>query len=303
MHIFIDESGGFARSATRPHSISCVGAAIIPGRNLDRIERQFHKLARGWPLAKCDEVKGKLLSEVHISELCDLLSQFEVLFEASVMDMSLCDDSDIDLHKKNQAEGMTNALTKDHHPTVVDALWEFRRTLEQMPSQLYAQACAMTDVVWKALQHGQLYFCQRFPGELAQFRWVIDAKNKNRITNYEEWWKTNVMPLVQSRSEREPLTHLQGGDYSAFQRKFPYVPIPEHLQPTAPSGCSSRAINVSAIFGRAMEFATSETYLGLQIADVLTNALRRGLSGRLQKEGWEPLKKLMIQTHLQQFGN
>ena len=101
------------------------------------------------------------------------------------------------------------------------------------------------------------------------------------------------MPLLQSLSAREPLIHLKGGDYSAFQRNFPSVPIPEHLRSIF-RGLTKRGDDLNAILGREMEFATSETYIGLQIVDILTNALRRSLSARFQPEGWRPVGKLLI---------
>lgn len=211
------------------------------------------------------------------------------------MDMNLSEDADIDCHKAMQAEGITGNLTEEHHPNLVKEVWENRRLLEQMPQQLYAQAVALTEVVWNAFQNGQLFFCQRYPGELARFRWVIDAKGKDRITDYEKWWRQSVMPLVQSRSAREPVIHLKGGDYSAFRRNFPSVPVPEHLQ-TISRNSKTRADNVNAILGREMVFAASEAHVGLQIADILTNALRRSLSSRLQPEGWTPLAKLLIRN-------
>lgn len=209
------------------------------------------------------------------------------------MDMNLSDDADIDHHKSMQAEGLTVNLTDEHHPRAIKAAWELRRSLERMSRQLYAQSVALTDVAWKSFQNGQLYFCQRFPGELARFRWVIDAKDKMGITSYEEWWRTSVKPLLQSRSLRDPLGMLQGGDYSAFHRNFPSRPIPAYLRPHTdhPKHWGG---DLTAVFGREMEFATSETHIGIQIADVLTNALRRALSGRLQPEGWRSLGKLIV---------
>lgn len=293
MNIYIDESGVFRRSQTKPHSISCVGAAIIPGRHQAKIERDFQALSKEWPRSESGEIKGRLLNERHVADLCQLLASSHVLFEASVMDMNLSEDADIEHHKAMQANGMTANLTDDHHPNLVEEVWRIRQLLEQMPLQLYAQAVALTEVVCKAYQTGQLYFCQRYPGELARFRWVIDAKDKNRITDYEDWWQLSVMPLIESRSRRKPTIHLKGGDYSVFRRNFPSVPIPEHQRPI-PDGSTGRGDDLNAILGKEMEFAPSETYIGLQIVDILTNALRRCLSGHLKPEGWEPLRKLLI---------
>ncbi len=209
------------------------------------------------------------------------------------MDMNLSEDADIDRHKTMQAEGLTVNLTDEHHPTAIEGVWELRRSLEEMPRQLYAQAVALTDVAWKAFQNGPLYFSQRYPGELARFRWVIDAKDEKRITRYEDWWQVCVMAFLQSRSLREPLMTLRGADYSAFHRNFPSVPMPDYLR-SHTDHPEDQVADLSAVFRREMEFATSETQIGLQIADILTNALRRALSARLRPDGWRPLGKLII---------
>jgi hypothetical protein len=104
-----------------------------------------------------------------------------------------------------------------------------REELERMPLQLYAQLVTLTHVAWRTLGHGMLYFCQRMPGELGRFRWVIDAKGES-VTPQEEWWRVCVKPLLQTRSIRDPLPRLKSGDYSAFARNFPRKPVPDYLR-------------------------------------------------------------------------
>jgi hypothetical protein len=146
--------------------------------------------------------------------------------------------------------------------------------------------------VWRALEHGTLYFCQRMPGELARFRWVIDAKNNRKITPHEDWWRVCVKPLLQSHSLREPIASLKGGDYSAFRRHFS-MQVPDYMREHLPAAVRT-ANDLGAVFGREMEFADSRGQIGLQIADALTNCVRRALVGNLRAEGWGPLRQLMI---------
>lgn len=211
------------------------------------------------------------------------------------MDMNLCADSDVDAHKARQAEGLTETLTDEHQPEMVENVWRLRRQLEGMPRQIYAQSVALTDLVWRAFQHGQLYHCQRMPGELANYAWHIDAKNGHKVTWHEEWWRTCVMPQLQSRSLREPAKMLRGGDYSAYLRKFPLQKIPTFLDPHAKDRRGDKCHNLRSIFGN-IEFKDSVDEPGIQIADVLSNAVRRALSGRLQRPGWKALEKLMIHS-------
>lgn len=291
MHIFIDESGGF-QCTDKASAPSCVGAVIIPGRYLQEVEDGFRQLAMGWPTDK-GEVKGKLLLERHFVELCQFLETRSVLFECSVIDMACATEEEVNYHRSMQAEGMTKHLTTEHYASLVAEVHRLRGVLEAMPLQLYAQFVTMTHVVWRALEHGMLYYCQRLPGELARFRWVVDAKNDVRITPQEDWWRVCVKPMLQSRSLREPMAMLKGGNYSAFRRNFPSKPTPDYLKEHG-FGKERFGNDLGAVFGREMAFADSRDHVGLQIVDALTNCVRRALVGNIQAEGWQPLRKLMI---------
>jgi hypothetical protein len=201
MHIFIDESGGF-QCTDRPSAPSCVGAVIIPGRQLPELEDDFRKLSANWPKEN-GEVKGKLMQESHFGELCEFLEPRGVLFECSVMDMGCATEAEVSHHRQMQAEGMTKNLTAEHYASMVTEVYRLRGVLEKMPLQLYAELVTLTHVVWRALEHATLYYCQRLPGELAHFRWVIDAKSNLNITPHEDWWRVCVKPMLQTRSTRD----------------------------------------------------------------------------------------------------
>ncbi|KGC70120.1 hypothetical protein DP57_5968 [Burkholderia pseudomallei] len=47
------------------------------------------------------------------------------------------------------------------------------------------------------------------------------------------------------------------------------------------------------MYGESFRFS-SEPEPGLELVDIVTNALRRGLAGNLGEEGWLPLRSLMI---------
>jgi hypothetical protein len=203
MYFFIDESGNLLPREDRGHAISCVGCVIVPGRLLDRVEAKFKELTANWPKHN-GEVKGKLLDEGHVAQLCSMLQPMPILFVANVMDLNLCTRAEITDHQLGQAGGMTENLTAEHSPYLTAEVWRLRRTLEKMPPQL--------------------------PDFLA--------------------------PHVRDRRQR--------------------------------------VNDLKLIFERDLSFLASEHHIGVQIADVLVNALRRGLSGRLQAQGWKEIKKLII---------
>ncbi len=295
MHLFIDESGGFQRDVNTPHAVSCVCAVVIPGRSLDAIEDGFLRISHTWPKEASGEVKGKLLDEEHMRQLCDFLSGYHVILDTTVIDMNMSTDDEVKYHKFMQAESIIADLSPEHDVSMHLALEGLKRSLDLMPIQLYAQAVAMKHLVWNSFQVGQIYFCQRWPGELARFQWTIDAKDKGRTTEYERYWQESILPSLQSISMTRPLIRLKGGDYSAFRRNFPSLSLPKHLRELAPSDQPRnrrKGGDLRALF-RELKFAQSDVHVGLQIADVLANCIRRSLSGRMGRAGWWPLASLM----------
>jgi len=296
VHFFIDEAGTFQSKSTSGPAVSCVGVVTVPSQLLDQFEDVVARLTRDWPRTETGELKGRLLGEEHIEALCIALVPLQVLLEVAVADLTGCPEADIKAHQADQAARLTVSLTERHHPNLVQQVWQLRWAMEGLAPQLYVQSLALTGVIWRALGHGQLYFCQRRAGELSRFVWRIDAKEEGKITAYEDLWVKTLFPFLQSTSLREPLIQLRGGDYSAYRRNFPKIPVPEYLREQhggpikEPFGHDLRAVF------RDMEFQASHRSMGLQVADVLTNAVRRALTGRLRREGWEPLQLLMIHT-------
>ena len=290
MWVFIDESGTFA-SSPGTSSVSLVGALVIAGGRKARIEEKYSALRRKLP-TEGGEVKGRLLSEAQIDQVVTLLRKNEVLFEVVAIDLAMHSAEGIGAHKKNQEEGITVHLTPEFHPSVREGLWDLRRRLEQMPHQLYVQSVVVNDLVQTAIQHATLYFCQRRPEELGQFHWVIDGKDKDRKTDWEDWWSSTIMPFLQSRSLREPFSRVQGGDYSFFERFE--TPIPDHLRPhIKDSSKKSGMISLNKILTESFRFS-SNPEPSLELVDILANATRRALAGRLGIQGWGNIRTLMI---------
>jgi len=169
-------------------------------------------------------------------------------------------------------------------------VWNLRRRLEQVPLQLYVQTHATLDVIWTTFQHATLYYCQREPLALSRFQWVVDAKAATGITDWEDWWSTMLLPMTQARSIREPFGQLEDGDYSHFAATD--APIPEYLLRAAPEISEKSGLLMNAAF-REVKFSPLPTPC-LEIVDVLTNALRRALTGHLGEAGWRGLPGLMI---------
>src|SRR3546814_19300972 len=63
-----------------------------------------------------------------------------------------------------------------------------------------------------------MYYCQRRPVELGAFYWVVDGKDKDKVTDWEDWWSQVIMPITESKSLRKPLGIFSEGDYYHFKR-------------------------------------------------------------------------------------
>lgn len=72
---------------------------------------------------------------------------------------------------------------------------------------------------------------------------------------------------------------------------------PEHLPARRNATESTKGINIirlSRILNDSFALGDSSVTPGLQLADIVTNAFRRAISGRLQKSGWQDLGRLMF---------
>lgn len=290
VHIFIDESGTFTTGGSE-HSVSVVGALVVPDTYRARLEAKYGRLRRDLP-QEGGEVKGRLLSEQDVALIVTTLRRHQVLFEVSAIDVGAHADGAIAAHQAEQAVRFPKQLTAKHHPNIHEAVRKLQERLQRMSAPLYAQSQVTIDVVDRVIRHSTLYYCQRIPEELGAFHWVVDAKNPGGVTAWEDWWSYVVMPALQSKSLREPLTMLKEGDYRHFERFN--TTMGDHLKPYIESGKDSEeAGDVGLIIREHFRFS-SEPEPGLELADIMTNAVRRAMTGHLGRSGWEDIPRLMI---------
>lgn len=160
--------------------------------------------------------------------------------------------------------------------------------------QLYVQSAVTIDLLYHLIENMLTYHCQRFPQELAEFHWIVDAKDSQIVTDYEDWWSKTLVIWLEAMSLQRPGSMLPGGDYRHF-RRFVIDQLPEHLQEVAPEvdNTLGAGFNLPLMFRESFRFS-SEPEPGLELVDIATNALRRGLIGNLEPDGWLPLRQLMI---------
>lgn len=156
-----------------------------------------------------------------------------------------------------------------------DNLRRLTKTLRELSLQLYIQFMLQTDLIHRTLRHALLYYVQRDPEELGKFQWIVDAKQKGQATSVEHWWEEILKPFLATLSIQEPHVVLEGADYK-YLDKF-RVPLSE-WDPRLP-GQSNEGTDLKQIFA---DFKYNDGInFGLELVDILTNAVRRALMNNL----------------------
>lgn len=276
MHIFIDESGTFAGFGAE--SISLVGALCIPSSMLPRVCKKYAQLREHLPKHN-GEVKGKLLSEAQVARVVDLLRGNGAIVEFTAIDTGCHTLELVVSYRDALAAEMQNRRVRfnDQARLEVDrAINQIRKT----PPQLFLQALATIGVLESVVQNIPLYFAQRQSSELGEFHWIVDAKDRDKATDWESWWSTYCQGVLSSRSRLRPGVELEGADYSYFS-KFNAEVDEGQL------GTDLKLLMANFRF-------SSQPEVGLESVDILTNAVRRGMVGNLGEEGWGGIRSLMI---------
>ena len=290
MHTYIDESGTFTATFGRS-SISVVGALIVPSALQTRLREAYGPVRRTLP--KDDgEVKGRGLSEEHFERVIHAIRGLDVLFEVVMIDVGLHSENEIRAHKLGQEAAITANPTGNPHESIHRQLRDLRTRLERMPLQLYVQSVVTFELVRRVLDIGCTYYAQRRPRELARFHWIVDAKDRARTTDWEDWWSFVVLPSLQSKSTREPMPMLEGADYSHMER---FVgDAPDWLVPFAEGrDLTEGVLDLKAMLTENFRFSPHQE-VGLELVDILCSALRRALNGNLGERGWRDLHQLMV---------
>lgn len=265
---------------------------VLPDARLNKIFAKYNRIRSQLPQRK-GEVKGSMLNERQVVAVIEILRRNEAIFAASMIDMGVHDIATIERH---QAEGISSLganLTNGHLPELRDGVANLQARMSKFKPPLYAQVMVILDLLHRVLNEGILYHCQRNPKECGAFHWIIDGKEANdQVTDWEDWWSNTVVVWLQAISLKRPGMLLREGDYRYLERFF--IELPEYLEGAAKPEVPERAgLDLQAIFRESFRFS-SAAEPGLELADIVTNALARGLKGNLDEAAWLPLRSIMI---------
>jgi len=294
MHIYIDESGIFRNPSNQDNVASCIAALAVPTTKKKEVFKQFKKLTHGWGDAN-GEVKGRTLDEGQIASVIALLQKFDVLLQVIMIDLGLHTEDGITRFKELQAGKITEHITDAHHPNVIRQANEIRDAFIKMPNQLFVQAFLMFPLIPRTLLHMIWYYARRIPEELQWFYWTVDAKGQSK-TAYEDAWSTALFPIMSTQSAEDPVSFVEGGDYSYFEkfeeRDTEWIQTIEREKGLEAGELVSAKLG--KIIGEHFVFQDSKYNVGLQIADILANATQRALNRKLKLAGWKDIGRLML---------
>jgi hypothetical protein len=281
MHIFLDESGTFV--GYERGSIGVVGALVIPDGNLRRLRRKFARI-RPSLLKEGDEVKGRLLEEHDLNRVVRLLATREAIFEVTALDLGLHTEAGV-LAFRHKLAAETRAKLPAFPEPLRGKVAEAIDYLDTMTPQLFLQALSTFELIHRVISHSILYFSQRRPYELSSFTWVVDGKDAAKVTNWENWLKFYAQGALISLSQRSPVPMPDPGTPNLFNYTFLDAFMAEQAT-------GNKSLDTSLLL-QNFSFK-SHPEMGLEFADVLTNATRRLLRGGLQRDGWINMHRLMI---------
>ena len=227
-------------------------------------------------LKRDGEVKGKSLNEEQVASVVKLLARYHVMLEVTVIDLGAHTLDGVRIYKNNLAQLMEERLAR-FNPS---AQTEVRTSIDQINRTsipLFLQAITSFDVLHSVICHVPLFFAQRQPRELGSFAWVIDGKEPTKVTEWETWWPWHAHGALAGRSRNHPRPELVGADYSYFAR----------FDAEEGEGTDLGLLLADLRF-------SSDIEPGLELVDILVNAVRRALVGNLGIEGWRDIRRLMI---------
>jgi hypothetical protein len=220
--IFIDESGTFALQ--KGSRMALVGALVVPDCKYSKLLEKYGKIRKNLPLEN-GEVKGRLLNEQQIASIVKLLFKNMALLEINAVDLELQTEIQLSKYRESHLVAQSSMLSS-FEPKSRLKVEQSNSEIARSSLQLYLQALVTTHLLPRVVNNASLYFVQRQPKELGQWSWVVDGKDKVKITNWEVWLSWFLQGAMSSITKIRPMPILEEADYSHFS-KFQVVSGPD----------------------------------------------------------------------------
>ena len=174
--------------------------------------------------------------------------------------------------------GIVKDIDKMIHQSMRDSLVKLSAEVKNLPIQLYTQLICQTTLFYEVIRLSILYFVQRRPQTLREFRWRVDQKDKFP-TRYEKTFRALLPGILQTMSIEDPMIFVQGWAYGCLKRyEFAEDERPNYL--TKQYGIEDAdGHNIGKIVGENFRFVDSTKVPGVRVADLLASGFRKLLRG------------------------
>lgn len=288
MNIYVDESGTFTQSNSP--GAWCVVTAYVAPEHSRRAIGELMSAIRSRNGG--GETKLKHLKEEEYIQFLRQLAQLDGVAFAVATDLGLETRASIERHRDKQA----GKIDENHDRMIYESgrqmVLEQSARLRSLPAQLYLQMVCQFMLFQRVINLGSLYFVQRYPPAIGNFRWRLDRKDREPKA-YENAFKDLLPAMLQTKTFAQPMITLTGANYSHFN-KFVYAEgeIPSYLQSEFGIVCE-RAANIGKIINDDFKLVDSASSPGVQVADLLAGGLRRLLRGGFSSSSNRQVAALM----------
>ncbi|HDR9134296.1 DUF3800 domain-containing protein [Burkholderia vietnamiensis] len=277
MFIFVDESGSFV--LTDKADAWCVVAAyVLPESSRKRLDALMLSVRRTH--GNLQEVKLGNLSEDSYVEFLTQLRRVGGLAFAAAVNVSLHRHDEIIQHQRGQVEKIRERIDVMVFDEGKKAVAGLADNFEALPLQLYTQLCLQLELFHVVLKEASLYYVQRNPVSLANFRWRVDQKDRV-LNRYEKTFRDILPAALQTKFLRDPMISLKGEDYSHFERfEYEQGKAPDHLSKVYGLDFDTKnnnVVNIGKVIREDFKYVDSTSSAGVQVADLLASGIRRVL--------------------------
>lgn len=274
MHIFVDESGTFAKSKSQG-SWCVVAAYVVPEVRYTAAKEVLRRFKLRCGVRHDVEIKRKDVDESRYFELLAALEEVDGIGVAVATDSSL--NAGAEEHKEQQARKIEEYAPNMIYPEGRQMLLNLANDLRRLSEQNYVELVCRVTLVYDVLQLAINYYVQRLPAALSHFRWSFDRKDTKQ-NPFETMLQLMVGPLLQSKALAKPFQAMDWADYSKMSR-FEFQGEAPWLPRRGGEGREAPAWNVGLIWREHLRFADSKSSQGVQLADFLASGLRAILRG------------------------
>jgi len=278
MQIYIDESGGFQPSdpsQQQPSRWCAVSAIIILDHKHDAVLRVLDSQRESW---RIQEIKGRELADHQLARMVTIALGHDVIFTSVLIDMS-AHSRQVVADYQHRFVRMFLGNSSECQPLFRKEVENLAERMGRLSGQQFVQLQCQFELVDSMLRSMLLVVAQRWPEELGNIRWVVDAKQRDRVTEFEHLWRTVVLPYIEQSTKLRPTVMIKECDYRPLER-YCFMNEPGH------------PLDIKAVF-EDLKFQASEEHLGLQLVDSLGSIMTRGANGRVERRAWANIGRLM----------